>query len=515
MSSTLRVNSLTNADGTGAVNFPHGITGDGSGLDFNPEVIGFNPDLFKSGVAVDTNITISFNQNVQFFGTGTIEIRQGSSSGSIVESFAITSGSPASGLSIVNNQLIINPTADLAINTTFYIILPSQGISNTSEVFYAGSNHYAFTTINETFSMSGGNHEFISANPSSPTGFYKYHIFTGTAAISLSAPSANATDFTSLFVAGGGGGGGYPGSYRAGGGGGAGGLLKRTGPQLGIPAGNYTVVIGAGGEGMGWNPTNTNGQDTVISPPTSPTTYLVRAVGGGAGGYPANSNPPPNYKGNPGGSGGGAYSEATPNQSTMPSLSQGGSGFPGQGNPGGGNMFHSPPGYCQVGGGGGGAGGAGTRGFTDTNSYPTSSYFYGGTGGAGMQVSEFPFTEIFSPGVIPESDFPSDTLERSENGYFAGGGGGGAAPPPGNHYRGQGGIGGGGTGSGNVAPIPVGPPVYTPYPGNPSGTNYAQHGAARLGGGGGGGRNSVPSYRGGRGGSGVAMIRYAYPAALV
>ena len=99
MSSTLRVNSLTNADGTGAVNFPHGITGDGSGLDFNPEVIGFNPYLFKSGVAVDTNITISFNQNIQFFGSGTIEIDKVLPVG-IVESFAITSGSPASGLSL-------------------------------------------------------------------------------------------------------------------------------------------------------------------------------------------------------------------------------------------------------------------------------------------------------------------------------------------------------------------------------------------------------------------------------
>ena len=111
--------------------------------------------------------------------------------------------------------------------------------------------------------MTGGNHEFISANPS-PTGFYKYHIFTGTSAISLSAPSAAATDFTSLFVAGGGGGGGYPSSHRAGGGGGAGGLLKRT-DQLGISAGDYTVVVGAGNKGMGWNPTNTNGHCNITT----------------------------------------------------------------------------------------------------------------------------------------------------------------------------------------------------------------------------------------------------------
>ena len=193
--------------------------------------------------------------------------------------------------------------------------------------------------------MTGGNHEFISANPSSPTGFYKYHIFTGTSAISLSAPSANATDFTSSFVAGGGGGGGYPSVFIV--------LaavvalvdcLREQDLNLEYLQEIILWWLVLVGQGMGWNPTNTNGQDTVISPPTSPTTYLIRAVGGGAGGYPAYSPTPPGYQGNPGGSGGGAYSESTPNQSTMPSLSQGGSGFPGQGNPGGGNIFHSPPG---------------------------------------------------------------------------------------------------------------------------------------------------------------------------
>ena len=182
-------------------------------------------------------------------------------------------------------------------------------------------------------------------------------------------------------------------------------MLKRTGPQLGISAGDYTVVVGAGGPGMGWNPTNTNGQDTVISPPTSPTTYLIRAVGGGAGGYPAYG--PTHLQ---------DIKEIlvvlvvvlTPNLHPINQpchLYRKGAVVFLVKEIQVAEIYSIPSGYCQVGGGGGGAGGPGTRGFTDTNNYPTSNYFYGGTGGAGTQVSEFPFTEIFSPELFQNQIF--------------------------------------------------------------------------------------------------------------
>ena len=158
-------------------------------------------------------------------------------------------------------------------------------------------------------------------------------------------------------------------------------------------------------------------------------------------------------------------------------------------------------------GGGGGAGGAGQRAYGDGSDSPTTSNWYAGDGGPGIAIPEFPLSVIFAPGVIPSTVIPADTLNR-HNGYYAGGGGG-AGSPPGSCYRGYGGQGGGGTGSG---PQPPTHPTYPSPPGYPSPTNYAQAGAQLLGGGGGGGRSSTPSYRAGRGGSGVAMIRYAIPA---
>ena len=49
MSSTLRVNTITNITGDGAVDFPKGITGDGSNLNFDPKIIGNNPTFFATG----------------------------------------------------------------------------------------------------------------------------------------------------------------------------------------------------------------------------------------------------------------------------------------------------------------------------------------------------------------------------------------------------------------------------------------------------------------------------------
>ena len=531
MSSTLRVNTITNSTGDGAVDFPKGITGDGSNLNFDPKIIGHNPNFFGTDVPIETNITLTFNQNIKFWGSGTIEIREGSSSGNLAFSFAITNNVGGSGLQIVNERLIITPPSDLSYNKTYFVVIPSNGIAGqTSEIYFAGENTYSFQTLTAAFLMSGGSQEFVVYNSSSPTNYYKYHIFTGTSSFTLANPSSSATDFELMMVAGGGGGGGYPSSYQGGGGGGAGGLLTRTGPSLGLSAGTYNMTIGAGGYGFynpnpnptyAWQQYSQQGFDTHITPPTSPTTYNLRAYGGGAGGsyngYYSNTGnqvPAPSGGGigGPGGSGGGAFSHYNIS-SVQPPVSVGGPSVSGQGNPGGGNIFYQPPGNGSVGGGGGGAGGAGGRANANGSSQGNSTYWYAGHGGPGQSVPSFPFLDIFSGGLIPAPEFPMESQERT-NGIFAGGGGGGAGPSSGTSgtYRGKGGPGGGGTGGGSQNPSE---PDYPSPPGNPQSSSYGNHGAKCSGGGGGGAQNSATSYYGGNGGSGIAMIRYAYPAALL
>ena len=531
MSSKLRVDQITNANADGPVSFPNGVTGDGSQLRFAPKIVGFSPLALSEDSELGTNVVFTFDQEIMFSGVGTIFIRSGSNTGSIHESF--TCGISTRAI-ISDRNLIIDPTNNLDINTTYFVTLPSVGIADTFDSsFYAGTNSYSFKTKTAPFSIVGGSYQFDQTSGSSPTGYYRYHLFTGTSSFTLGSASSNSSDMVMVMVGGGGAGGMYHTSYLTGGGGGGGGVIKRTGPTaLGLSAGTYIMTVGAGGAKYSPNPAPNPGGDTIITPSTSPGTIHFRAYGGGAGGTGSptmpQTNPSPfgNHwgKGQNGGSGGGAMSQYNSTNSTPP-VSVGGAGQPGQGYPGGGNARNSTPNQVPnggiVSGGGGGAGGSGQRAYTEhpypqSQQYPTSRY-YAGNGGPGIPVPEFPMSFFTAPGQIPETVMPFDAVNRFD-GYFGGGGGGASTPNYSYSYRGLGGVGGGGNGSGPENPTnpnypsnPGGygaPPVQNgPYP-----DNYGQHGAMLMGGGGGG---AAPNNHGGSGGSGIAIIRYAIPSALL
>ena len=160
---------------------------------------------------------------------------------------------------------------------------------------------YQFQTEFLSFNVTGGDFEQVIVDSNSPTGYYKYNIFTTSGIATFSSPSATADSFKYVLVGGGGGGGsGYVSGGGGAGGGGAGGVVKDyNAPNL--PAGNYTVTIGGGGSGafnnpVGTaapptnNPTNTSGSFTVV--PTNGTNSSfgptpvgnIIAYGGGAGG---------------------------------------------------------------------------------------------------------------------------------------------------------------------------------------------------------------------------------------
>lgn len=233
--------------------------------------------------------------------------------------------------------------------------------------FFDGS---AWTALSSGLPMSGG----LEIN----SGGYRYHIFRNSGTLTVS--SSISAEYAML---GGGGGGGFRSTY-GGGGGGAGGLLAGTAT---FPAGDLTVVVGAGGAGANasGNP-GVSGEDSYIS-------SVGTAIGGGRGGtqYVA---------GGDGGSGGGGSTG-----------SAGGSGTAGQGQNGG-------SGSGDVGGSGGG--------FTNAGA-PASS------GGNGTDAYSTWLT-LWGAG------------ELSGGNYWVAGGGGGS----GNSTYYAGGLGGGGTGVGNA-----------------------------------------------------------------
>jgi hypothetical protein len=289
-------------------------------------------------------------------------------------------------------------------------------------------------------------------------------IHTFTSSGTFVAP-ASITSVEYVVVGGGGAGGGSTGASGRGGGG-AGGYRSATGYT--IPAGTYSIQVGAGAG----NANSPNGTSSKFYQGAS---TLIEGTGGGSGGTAG---------GNPGGSGGGTG--ASPVGSTVSSpdgISPTTQGF------GGGS-------YGNGAGGGGGAGGAGGDG-GDPGPWPS---VYAGGGGIGVQLPATFRNPVSSPGPLGGGlgmPGPSGSY------WVAGGGGGSRVIGLGNlGYRyGRGGYGPAGNGSNFSSDTPIG--YAGAGNGAPVDTGTAGSGIENTGGGGGGG-----ALGSGSGGSGIVLIAY-------
>ena len=521
--SKVKVDEISNTLDNGPVYFPYGVTGDGSRMTLKPGITTLAPNQLATNVGLSTAIQIGFNQNMQFLGVGTITVRQGSATGSIHESF--TCGVSA-GATITNNLLTLNLSTALTVDTTYFVTLPSTGIANTLGATIEEVNNYQFNTVPSDFDAQGGNDVFTLSDSGSPTGFYKYHVFSGPGILTTTAPSNNAVNLSMMMIAGGGSGGTGTNSPTqsppSSGGGGAGGYIVHTESDWNLAAGTYTFTRGAGGAAPPNNsmpeaslPQYQGENSTLVGP-----TYTLTALGGGWGGSTYRetpSDPKTQGFGNPGGSGGGGGSNGGPTTNWC----QKGLGTSGQGNDGaqGTSSNYSPTNVStpispkqetRNAGGGGGAGEAGAEAIyyyappNQTAVGPPGAPRYNarfGKGGNGARNPAFT-APVLSPRV---TSIPTDTfLTLGPTGdYWAGGGSGGG----GGQTAGQiGGYGGGGRTKGPwfEGNSGFGQPLI-PEPSIP-GT-----GATNTGGGGGGGYPSGAPYYGGAGGPGVMMIRYAHP----
>ena len=294
---------------------------------------------------------------------------------------------------------------------------------------------------------------------------YRAHIFTSSGRFTVSEIGTLGNNIEYLVVGGGGGGGenidSTP-SYYENGGGGAGGFRTnlsghpRAGSAYQVSAQTYTVVVGAGGGTYPvYNRGFTGGNSEFYPPGASyPSTARIRGAGGGGGG--GGYLPGTQQDGGNGGSGGGAARGASAGNGGA-TLADPNHPQP-QGNVGGG----SPSG---AGGGGGGAGQAGYAGNDGT---------FPGRGGDGLQC--------LIAGTSTYSGIGALNPGPGEYQWFAGGGGGSIAGA-------AGGVGGGGQG------------------GTSSGDGRAGE-DAKAGTGGGGGGQYISPFSGGKGGSGVVVVRY-------
>ena len=85
-----------------------------------PVLQSFTPSSGSVGVATDTNVVLTFDKGIRL-DTGTITLRTDSASGSIIESYDVTS---SNRLTVSSNTLTIDPTTDLDLNQNYYVVVP-------------------------------------------------------------------------------------------------------------------------------------------------------------------------------------------------------------------------------------------------------------------------------------------------------------------------------------------------------------------------------------------------------
>ena len=158
-------------------------------LDVPPQVITFSPTDGSSDVSLTSNIVITFNNDVEK-GSGNITLREGSASGTIIETIAVSSGS----VSISGGAVTINPS-DFPTGKDIYVVVDAGAFTTT---LLGSSNDlidtYNFTTgpiTTSSFSPSdGATGQSVSTNIVIT---FSENITKGSGNITLRASSASGT----------------------------------------------------------------------------------------------------------------------------------------------------------------------------------------------------------------------------------------------------------------------------------------------------------------------------------
>ncbi len=108
-----------------------------------PLLVSASPVTGATGVSSGSNITFNFDEAV-VRGSGWIEIRSGTASGSLFERF---DAATSSRLSFNGASLSIDPSKNLSTNTRYFVILPAGSIKDTAGNAFAGTSSYSFWTV--------------------------------------------------------------------------------------------------------------------------------------------------------------------------------------------------------------------------------------------------------------------------------------------------------------------------------------------------------------------------------
>jgi hypothetical protein len=114
----------------------------------------FDPADNTLDVLVNTDLTVTFNENI-FPGSGMIQLRNASTN-ALIQMFDPS----GADVSIIGNQLIMNPTSDLSLQSSYYIVIQQGAVTD------LGGNPYAGYTNSFTWNFSTASIIGLSENQS-------------------------------------------------------------------------------------------------------------------------------------------------------------------------------------------------------------------------------------------------------------------------------------------------------------------------------------------------------------
>ena len=167
------------------------LYGDGTnitGLGATLAPLFYNPDPYDSGLTFGTGIGLTFNQQVKA-GTGNVTLRLVGAAGTVVENFGV-----GSSVTISENRITIDPTADLSVDTIYHISYPSGCFTNNEGSDYVGTaytfqargyDYQLWAWGQNTYGSSAQNNRTDRSSPIQISGTNWRHVF-GSGAVGYS-----------------------------------------------------------------------------------------------------------------------------------------------------------------------------------------------------------------------------------------------------------------------------------------------------------------------------------------
>ena len=120
------------------------LSGSGPTAPVIPVVQTFNPAQGATVSAQSASISLTFNEAVMATpnGVGTIQLRTGSATGPLVQSFSLTN---TAQLNFSGSVLTITPSSPLVSSTTYYVVISPGAIQDIAGDAFAGLTNYNFT----------------------------------------------------------------------------------------------------------------------------------------------------------------------------------------------------------------------------------------------------------------------------------------------------------------------------------------------------------------------------------